>query len=198
MLRAHIIRTAEYVSNQRERLICPGQLRNLGQTEIQEFHSKGAGSLKIRAKKNVAGLDIAVHDALRMRIIKTFKQGLENANGLSGLQSALPGKQLFQAFAFKKIHDKKWHASLVQIQIVDAHKSRVRQGGKRSGLGFEALPVLLIEKFGRQHFSSQQPVAAFLSHLVDGTHAAPPDQFNNLVALTKIAAGYKRSKRYLL
>ncbi len=145
-------------------------------------------------QQDIGGFEVAVNDALLMRVVDGAGQGLgQLGGGPSGLRHAVDVVR--QGAAFHKFHGEKG-AVLVAAHLENLHDIRMTHLG--NGLGFiqEAHELLGPGIFaGQYHLQGDEAVERQLPRLVDDAHAAPAQLLEDLIAGYLGRGGRRRRPR---
>src|ERR1039458_928883 len=130
--------------------------------------------------KNVGRLDVAVHDARRVRGIQrvgdvdTQRQNQLGFHGTSG-------DAMFQHHAVEKLHGDEHFAVLI-VNFVDGTNVRVDQCGGGLGFAVEAAERLRVFAYVvRQEFERDKATDFDILSLVDDTHAATAELLDDAI-----------------
>src|SRR5208283_2258710 len=130
--------------------------------------------------KQVGRLDVAVHDALGMSGV----QRIGNLNRQAGQDLGLDrlfGDTMLQRHAVQKLHGQEGF-SVVLTDFVDSADIRMVQGGGRLRLSLEAGQGLrVLSDIIGQKLQGDKAVQAYVLGLVDDTHAAAAELFEDTV-----------------
>jgi hypothetical protein len=135
---------------------------------------------------DVRRLQIAVHDAVPMRVLervddvdRVLKQLLDRQR--SGEQA------LAERLTLDVLHDQEWNA-VVFAEVVQRADVRVIHRGERAGLALESLlPCRIRAQVARQDFDGDRPIQTRVDRPVHLAHAAGAERRLNLVG-TKTSA----------
>src|SRR5262249_10029737 len=135
------------------------------------------GGLAVAGQEDVRGLQVAVDDALGVRVVDGAGQRFEPAGGLVRRQR--PAYQLFrQAAALdefqREVRARQALADLVVADLEELDDVGVLQARHRPGLGAEALPLVRVgEAAAQQHLQGDHAAQPDVRALVGAPHAAP-------------------------
>ncbi len=168
LLGRHVVRRAHHLRGSREgrRRPHPGQF---GQAEVRDL------DLPVVIEQDVAGLDVAVHDALFVGVLQRRADLADDRERLARGQGARVDHAP-QVRALDQLHGDVPQVSCAP-EIVDGDDAGVREAGHGLGLTLEALceaPVAVGR--GRQDLDGDDALEALLARAVDGAHAAAADQ----------------------
>ena len=145
--------------------------------------------LPVWADQDVARLDVAVHDAGRVRDRQRFADLADDVHRGLGVQPPLFAQHLPQVPALDELHHDE-----VQIAVLtgveDLRDVRVTQGGGGTCLTDEpgherrVVGVLLLEELDRH-----PPIESFVDRLVDRAHAAGGDAANQPITTRQCSQG---------
>ncbi|MBZ5582546.1 MAG: hypothetical protein LAQ30_10155, partial [Acidobacteriia bacterium] len=156
------------------------RLSQLGQSEIEHLHQP------VLVHHEVAGLQVAVHDARRVRPAERIRDLHAVPERLAQLQPFAPD-QLVQRAALDVLHGDVVHAVL-PVDVVDVNDIGVAQ--RRGGLGFlhEAPLALGVGHFvRRQNFNRDEAVEVGVARLVDHAHTTLAEGFEDLIVRNRSA-----------
>ena len=171
LLRRHEVGRAEHLATQRQTGLA---LQALGQAEI------GDARLVVGVDEHIRWFEVAVQDALLMRVVDRFGNGLEILSRAPGRQRNVP-HQGGQTGAIHEIHREIVLAG-VDPDFMDRDDVRMVQHRRRRGLGAKTLHERLgRELAGEDHLHRHEAIQADLPGFVHHPHAAAGDLFEQLV-----------------
>ena len=148
----------------------------------------GDARLVVAVNHHVGGLEVAVQNALRMRIVYRLGGQPYVARGLSGRQSAI-AHELSQVLAFDIIHREEVLAG-VDADLVDGHDVRMLQNRGGRGFGLKAPHGGLRGKLAPEHqLQRDEPGQAKLPGLVHHPHASAPELLEEFVVAETTVRG---------
>ena len=145
-----------------------GRLESLRQSEVEQLHAR-------LRQHHVAGLQIAVDDALPVRLVESVGDLDAEAERLIERQRALR-QPVRERLALEILHDEILDFALAS-DVVQRADVRMREGGDRLRLAFE--PLARLGRRGqpaRQHLDGDGPVEPGVERLVDLAHSSGADQ----------------------
>ncbi len=149
-------------------------MQPLGEAEV------GHARLVKRVDEHVGRLEVAVQDAVLMRIVDGLGDDLDVARGTGGGQW-LAGGEPGEALALDKIHGEEG-PTLVRANFVDGDDVCVLQTGGRRRFRAEPLGQVLARLVAEQeHLHCDNAAKALLPRLVNDPHAAAGDFFEQFV-----------------
>ena len=164
---------------------CQARPQHFGDAEVGDLHPA------LFVEQDVFRLDVAVDDALFVGVLQRladFRNDGERLGGrqLSGLQ------QLSQRQAVHKLHqqietsphltysDKSRLETCTSAEIIDGDDVRMIQPRQRVGFALESLGELrVLLFFRREYFQGDEPVQPRLARLIDRTHPAAAETFED-------------------
>ena len=134
-------------------------------------------------EEDVLRLDVAVDDALRVRVGKRIGHLVRNAHGVVNRQLLVAHQAIAQRLAVNERHHVEQEAARRAgvMQRQDVRMLQVRGGGD---LGEEALGTQRRREVGVQHLDRDLPVVLDVGGEIDGRHAAGAE-----FAVERVAAG---------
>ena len=139
--------------------------QQLGQAEVHHLHVAPLGH------ENVRGLDIAMHDALRVRGVQRVGDLDPEIDNLVNLEHAA-GQSIVERLAFHPFHDDE-RLALVFADVVDRADVRVVQRGGGSRLDAKPLNGLAVShQFLWDELERDLPAETIVLSAVDDAHAA--------------------------
>jgi hypothetical protein len=172
----------------------------LGEAEVEQ------DDLALGGELDILGLDVAVeHGGLpRVDVVEGGEEllgpGEDLVDGEGGVAAGLEGREVGAA---EELHDEEAAGGVAEV-VDDPGEGGVAEGGEDLGLALEGLGVLL---GAAEHLLEGDRIAeAAVDGLVDGAHAAAPDQPDDLVALKqqrsgvehRVTTGRRRSLRAIV
>lgn len=146
----------------------------LGQPKIRHVR------LAMAIDQNIRRLQVAVQDALFVRIVNGFGDGLDPGSSLAG-RDRLLAIELTQVLALDVVHREVVEA-LMFAHFMDANDVRMVKPRRRGSLRLEPLQrVRTGELTCQDHLHCDRAIEADLACLVDDTHAAPVNFMDKLV-----------------
>ncbi len=134
----------------------------------------------VRRHQDICRLDVAVDDALLMRIGECFAELNDILDRLAQRQPA-GGDPIAQRSALNIAHDQEGRAILL-ADIVDRQDCGVLQPSDRVRFALEARVQLRIAReIGTDNLDRHKAVGARLIGLVDGRHATAADHFEQII-----------------
>ena len=138
-------------------------------------------------REDIAGLDVAMHDAAAMRVGERFDDVVQNPNDIANRQTAAPGNRRPQRLALDERHRVVQQLALDRRAI--AGGSGPSTDGMRPGrqqrddvrvlqlrgdldLALESLAVHACRQLGRQHLDHDLPAERVLGRGEDAAHSA--------------------------
>ena len=150
------------------------------QAEVENFGVSALGD------EDVGGLDIAMDDAFAMGGIEGVGDLDRQAEQHIHFQRTA-GDAMLEGQAVQVLHGNEGLAILF-ANVVDGADVGVVQGGRRFGLTPEALQCLtILSHVFRQEFESDETIEPGVFGLVNDTHAAAAQLFNNAVVGDSLA-----------
>ena len=170
LLRRHVVRRT-------------GEAHGLGRCRqrIDDVRDPEVGDLRhaIVAEENVAGLQIAVHDALRMRCREPREDLIHRAEQ-HGPAGPLVGPRV-EIGALHQLHDEKDRTAHVGPHVEESHDVPVLELRDDGRLSQQHAPRAAVDAL-RDRLDGHAPSGAALDGLVDAAHPALPEQAKDLVA----------------
>ncbi len=163
----------------------PGALQPFGQTKITDDDA-----LLVFIKKDIAGFDVPVQDALLVGKAQTGNRLLQPEPDLAGRLGALGPQNLAQGLAAHQFHNNVV-VGIGDADIVDRHNIGMFQAGQNAGLpleetgGFRAGREFFVENFDRNF-----PFQADVNGPIDDTKAALAQESLDLIAFRKELADH--------
>ena len=136
------------------------------------------------AAQEVAGLDVAVHDAVAVGVLKAQARLRDDRQGLVDAEVAVLAQELGARLAADVLHDEVVAAAgLVHAEVEDLDDVRVDELGDREGLAAEARDELLVvgQVLGQQ-LHGDLALEAAVEGEVDRRHPADAQASRELVA----------------
>ena len=116
-------------------IVRPPGAKRLGQPEVEHL---GEDAVVVRLKEDVLGLQVAVHQSLRVGGADRRAHAAEDVEHLGAVQRRPWRQPLPQRLPFEQLHDQKCPALAIDAEIVDADDVRMREARGRAGLVAEA------------------------------------------------------------
>jgi hypothetical protein len=154
-----------------------GQVRGLGGADRRRDAEIGDLGGAARGDDQVAGLDVAVHDAGLVRGVERPGRLADDVQGGVGREPARPGQDRGQRLAVHQFHDQVGAAELRRLTVVvDPRDARMGQAGRVPGLGPEpGQEGLVAGPPGRQQLDRDGPVEQIILAAPHLAHAAGRD-----------------------
>ena len=148
-----------------------------------EVEQLGAASGRDR---DVAGLQVAVHDALLVRGLQRLGH-LDPDRAPSRFGQRAIAQHVGQRASRHELHDDEIGAG-VRVEVEQRRDARVQQSRKRARLGLEAPPRLVVgERPCSDHLDRDVAVEARVAGAPDDAHAALPQALEDLVPPQRVA-----------
>ena len=144
LLRAHIKRAAEDISDSRQALFI-AIVGELGQAKVENLDAD-FGLVQIRYH-DVGRFEIAVDDAVFMSVLQAVAGLDKYVQSDRPAQFALLGNHLSQGFTLDQIHGVKRQATFVDTQVRYAHQINMTELGDISGFVLKAHPAQFVDLF---------------------------------------------------
>ncbi len=149
-----------------------GRSRPRGDAKIQYLHA-------VRAQHQVPRFQIAMHDAVLMRMPETFADLQCNGDRLRFRKRTAAPQPRFESLSAHVLHHQV-QAVAVRAEIVKRADSWVAQRRDGSSLLLEALPVPGVRRPAlREHLQRHDSLQAFIAGAVHFAHAAGPNWPNH-------------------
>ncbi len=178
LLRAHVVRRAAHEPGR-------GELRVVLRLQLRDAEVEHLYVLATRAQRldeDVLGLEVAVDDAGRMRVVERGKRLAEQLCDARGRQRPLVAHDLRERAAAQHLHDDVQGAGRGLPEVEDGDRVRVVQAAGGARLVLEALRGHRVRGNLRvEHFDRDLRVEAEVHAAVDAAHCAHADQLEQLV-----------------
>ena len=139
-------------------------------------------------EEQVRGLDVAVHDAARVRVVERVGDVATDAGRLRGREQVAAVEHRAEAPALEQLDDHE--RLLVLAPVVDRHDVRVVQRGGDLGLGAEpAQEARVLREGGVQHLDRDPPAEADVFGRVDPPARTGADRHEESVPVREDASG---------
>ena len=138
LLRGHVIERADQQPGARAVAPWRDQLGTERLCEPEVEHLRDNPGLLI-LQEDVLGLQIAVHETLRMRGAHGRADAPQDVQDFADGQGTSGAKALPQRLAFEQLHDEKRATLAIEPEVVDADDVHVREAGGRPRLTAEAV-----------------------------------------------------------
>jgi hypothetical protein len=176
LLGAHVGRGAEHRADLREALGAGVEQRAPRDAEVGDHRAAA-----LAVEQDVVGLDVAVHDAARVRVGERVGHVGEDAADDGHRRARLPGEPRAEALAVDERHREEGDAGAL-VHREDRHHVRVRETGGRLGLAQEAGAHVGAEgEVRREHLEGDAAPEAQVAGLVHHRHGAAPHLALDLV-----------------
>ena len=187
--------------------------KHLRDAEVRDFHAA------IFIEQQILRLDVAMHDAVFMRVLQGLAHGRHDGERLLGCET--PGlHRLPQIHAVHKLHQQEVKGGRGRCrsrgaegcglrvarvrgrrggdaEVVNGDDVRMIQRGERLRFARETLGEFRIgHALGREEFQRDEPVERLLPRLVNDAHSPAPEEFENL-QLRKQRREFLRRERFL-
>ena len=169
LFRRHVVRCSHHFTRLRQPLRCRVCSDEPGQAEVGDFYPPRF------VHQDVLGLDVAMDDALVMRILKRFADLRHDGQRLARLQLAVR-QQVPQRHAIDELHQEVVK-TIGLAEIVNGHDVRMVQTRQRARLAREPLGERWVPAgLGGQNLHGHQAVELLLPGLIHRAHAALADE----------------------
>ncbi len=166
-------------------------LRGLGHGQLRVGHGPGNAEVHhldvaVAGEHHVAGLDVAVHDAVAVAVVQCPQHAVGDLGRALGQQPPVVAEQVAQRAPVDELHHDVRDgraAHHVLAGVVDGHDGRVVQRGRGLRLAAEpGLECLVAGQVVAERLHADNTVKTDVAGPEDFGHAAPPDDAVELVA----------------
>ena len=175
LLRRHVVRCADDVAD-------PCGLRGLAAFDTADAEVRHLDRVCIADQHDVAGLDVAMHDALLVREAQGRRQLRADGDGLRQRQLRIALEPLRERHAVDELHRDVGQAVLF-TDVVDGDDIGMRERPGALGLANEPDPVVLVARqFGLQNLDRDGAIDFRVVRLVHRGHRPRPEDPGDSIA----------------